>query len=495
VRPLLAALACACAGLAATAPASAITFGVTEDDVKGRPGLHYPALVDLGMRENTISVMWHPDNPTALPGDLAQIDTALAQAAAHGIKVSFAIYQRRPAGLSSATSRVLLAQYTTWLQALARRFPSVTEYIGPNEPNLNRFWQPQFTHGCVNASGAAYARVMAATYDALKSVSARIEVVGMALSPRGNDNCLAPRNASTSPVRFLHFVGRAYRRSDRKRPLMDSLSFHPYPASNTDHPLKGYRWPNVGAPNFDRLKQAVHDAFAGTAQPTVEQGLKIRVHESGHETATGRLPAYRGVEEVAPVDEAIQARYYEQLVRFFACDPTVESFNFFHLMDESNREGLQSGLLRPDGSRKPSYDAVKAAIARAQTGCAGKAARWEPATSVIGAHVNFDGLQARLAAEEETTFSAGLFRVTGALTKAGRTAISRSLASARAPARETVAARGSVRAYYSRLVRARVGTLAPGTYVHAVKLTAATNPARSSIFVSPPFAIGARGNH
>src|SRR5438105_3420974 len=32
--------------------------------------------------------------------------------------------------------------------------------------------------------------------------------------------------------------------------------------------LKGYQWPNAGVPNFARIKQAVWDAFAGTAQPT-----------------------------------------------------------------------------------------------------------------------------------------------------------------------------------------------------------------------------------
>jgi hypothetical protein len=472
-------------------PAAGTTFGVTEDDVKGRPALHYPALVELGMRENTISVQWNPDNPTALPWDADLIDTALAHAAAHGIKVSFAIYQRRPVGLSSATSPVLMAQYTSWLQRVARRFPSVRQYVGPNEPNLSRFWQPQFTH-CVNVSGAAYMAALGATYDALKGVRAEIEVVGMALAPRGNDNCLAPRSASTSPVRFLHYVGRAYRRSGRKRPLMDSLSFHPYPAINTDQPLKGYRWPNVGAPNFDRLKQAVHDAFAGTAQPTVEQGLKIRVHESGHETATGKSPVYRGVEEVPPVDEATQARYYVELVRYFACDASVESFNFFHLVDEPNREGLQSGLMRPDGSRKPSYQAVKDAIARAQSGCDGKAVRWTPATSVIGARVDFSALGARVSAEEETTFRAGIFRVSGGLTPASRTAIGRLLAGTRGP-RTVVATSGTVRAYFNRLVRVPRGVLAAGTYVHAVKLSAAMNPARSRLFVSAPFAVARSG--
>jgi hypothetical protein len=484
VRAVLAVCACACAALAATASAPAITFGVTEDDVKGRPDLHYPALVDLGMRDNTISVRWDSENPRALPWDAAQIDAALRRAAAHGIEVSFAIYQRRAFGLSSASSPVLMAQYTSWLQALARRFPSVNTYVGPNEPNLNRFWQPQFTRGCVNASGAAYVTAMAATYDALKAVRPSIEVVGLALAPRGNDSCFAPRSASTSPVRFLYHVGRAYRRSGRRRPVMDSVSFHPYPSVNTHHPLRGHRWPNIGVPNLDRLKQAIHDAFVSTAQPTVEEGLKIRIHESGHETATGRLPGYVGVEEVPPVDESTQARYYAQLVRFFACDPSVASFNFFHLMDEANREGLQSGLLRPDGSPKPSYEAVKVAIARAREGCQGRPARWMPASGVVGAQATFRGLLTHVSAEEEATFSAGIFRA-----DAGRPAIARALAST-GGSKAVVAAQGRTRAYERVRVRTPAVWLKRGTYVYAVRLRAAMNPSRTSFFVSAPVRIG-----
>lgn len=489
MRSLFAVLTCACMWLASTSPAVATSFGVTEDAVKDGPDPHYASLVDLGMRENTISVRWNSENPTALPPEVAQIDTVVRHAAARGIKVSFAVYQRRPMGLSSASSPVLLAQYATWLQSLARRYPTVTEYIGPNEPNLNHFWQPQFAAGCTNASGAAYMRVMAVTYDALKSVNARIEVAGGALAPRGNDSCLAPRNASTSPVRFIHHLGRAYRASGRKRPLMDSFSFHPYPRLNTDHPLRGYAWPNVGVPDFDRLKQAIHDAFAGTAQPTVERGLKLRVHESGHETDTGKLPGYKGVEEVPPVDEATQARYYEQLIRFFVCDASVESFNFFHLVDEANREGVQSGLIRADGSRKPSYAAVKAAITRAGQGCDGRPVRWAPSAAVIGGKVNFGPGGPRLSAEEEATYTAGLFRVTGSLGEAGRTAIVRSLASAHVPSRATAATEGRVRAYYNVRVRSLLGAAAPGRYVFGVRLRAAMNTARTSVFVSPAFTV------
>jgi hypothetical protein len=488
----LALLACALclAVLGGAAAAPAATFGVTEDMVKTKPAELEGQLAGLGMSENAISVLWNMDVPTALPPDAAQIDEVIRQASARRVRIAFAIYQNRPVGLSSASSPILMAQFATWLQAMARRFPPVKEYIAPNEPNQPRFWRPQFDGSCQNIAGAAYARVMATMYDALKGVDPGIEVAGAALSPRGNDNCLASSNVSTSPARFLKYLGDEYRRMKRNRPLMDSFSFHPYPRINTDDPMTGYAWPNMGIANFDRLKQALHDAFAGTAQPTVEEGLRIRIHESGHETGTDGMTGYAGHEEVPPVDEATQGRYYTELVRYAACDPAVGSLNFFHLVDEADRGGLQSGLVRVDGTRKPSYDAVRAAIAEARDrGCTAKPVRWSPSRSVAGAKVTFGTLgrgtpSVRVRVEEEAAYTAAIFRA-----DAAKAAIARSLESRSGLSVAVASTRGSVRAYYDRLVRTPA-KLPPGQYVYALRLSAWANPDRTSVVVSAPFRVG-----
>ena len=84
-------------------------------------------------------------------------------------------------------------------------------------------------------------------YDALKGVDPALTVVGVGLSPRGNDRPTAKSNVSTSPVRFLAALGAWYRASGRQRPLMDGLSFHPYPNVATDPLSRGYAWPNAGS--------------------------------------------------------------------------------------------------------------------------------------------------------------------------------------------------------------------------------------------------------
>ena len=493
MRRLLATLVAGCAALAVAPLAAATDFGVTEDETKSHPNLFYPQLAELGMTKNVISVSWDPDNPTALPAEAAQIDALLPVAQAHGVRVVLALYQKRSAGLPSG-GPVATAQFATWAQSLARRFPAVREFIGPNEPNQPRFWQGQFDGDCRNASGAAYFDVMAALYDALKSVDGGIKVTGVALSPRGNDNCRAASNVSTSPVRFIRYLGDAYRASGRSAPIMDAFSFHPYPNLNTDSPARGYAWPNIGLANLDRLKQAIWDAFDGTAQPTVEEGLKLSLDEVGWQTSSER-GGYVGSENVPAIDEARQADFYAEVVARASCDAAVSSVDFFHLVDEAERSRFQSGLLWVDGARKASFASVQRAIAASGGRCLGQPVSWRHATSVVGAKVDFGKLgkssrkrsywSFRASAAEDADYRAGIFRL-GRRVDAG--AIRRSLASSPS-ATQVVGTGGLVRAGYNALVRTPRRRLAPGRYVYAIRMAAAMNGERTSFFVSDPFVV------
>src|SRR5207253_5510655 len=69
-------------------------------------------------------------------------------------------------------------QFVTWLTALARDLPTVHRFIVGNEPNLNRFWLPQFGPTGQDVAAPAYVSLLARSYDALKTVSPSIEVIG-----------------------------------------------------------------------------------------------------------------------------------------------------------------------------------------------------------------------------------------------------------------------------------------------------------------------------
>jgi hypothetical protein len=481
MKSLVAATAWACALaalLAGAGPARAAEYGVTEDFGKASPEWILETLQDLGMTRNVVSLTFDPAEPAQLP-QASEIDRLAELAPRYGVKLAFAVYQRRAGSLASPAG---LAAFSSWLGTAARRWPSVTTWIAPNEPNQPRFWQPQFTPGCANASGAAYFRAQATMYDALKSVDARNEVVGVALSPRGNDLCRAASNVSTSPVRFLEALGAAMRASRRNRPIMDAISQHPYPLLNTHAPTVGYRWPNVGLANMDRLKQAVWDAFGGTRQPTFEQGLKVYLDELGWQTASPG-EAYAGLENVAVVDEATQGRYYAQSVRMASCDPSVAALSFFHLVDEADRDRFQSGLLRADGTAKASVAPVRSAIATARSrGCGGRPVAWRHATAPLGLRVRFGGAGAArtvvVSAAEDVTFRAAI------LPAATREEIARTLLGT-VPAGIST---GVVRAYRAPVLRVPRATRR-GRAVVAVRVAASTNPSRATVVVGPAFVL------
>jgi hypothetical protein len=68
---------------------------------------------------------------------------------------------------------------------------------------------------------------------------------------------------------------------------------------------------------------------------------------------------------------------------------------FFMLIDEPNLDRFQSGLIRVDGSKRPSYFAVQRAISGTNGSCAGKQIAWRPTLTVVGARVDFGKLPAR----------------------------------------------------------------------------------------------------
>ena len=500
---------CACVALVMSARASAtVSFGITEDvGALGDPSLFYATLNDLGTSENRIMISWDPAQPTTIPNQAA-LDAYVPQAAIHAVRLIIAVSPAHPRDVTASPATV--AQFAAFLAQLARTYPSVKDFVVGNEPNQPRFWQPQFDPNGKPASGVAYEQLLAASYDALKGVDPSINVIGIGLSPRGNDNAFATSHVSISPVRFIHDVGAAYRTSKRTKPIMDEFGFHPYPNQNNDPPLKGYPWPNAGIPNLDRIKQAVWDAFNGSAQPTFgERGGKgggakpmlLDLDETGWQVAipSSLQKLYYGKESVTPIDEGTQAQYYADIVRFVSCDPNVRSLSFFHLVDERDLDRWQSGLMRIDDTKRPSYTAVKNAIAQTHGQCALTPPGWQHTTTVTGAAVQFGFLakrstrntiwRFRAAAQEEGRYVAGIFRLGGAkLSPTARRAVLRSLANPRS--KPLLRATGTVKAYRSTLVKLQKRRLKrSGWYVYGIRLAATMNPLRTNSYVSRPFRV------
>jgi hypothetical protein len=514
MRRLLALLVCTLGALAAATPAwSDISVGVADDGGKIAPdgGLWFLSQMrEVGLQENRITVSWDPDNPTTIH-ERERLDRYIGNATAQGIRIVLLISPGRARAL--AGSQTAVGQFVGFVTQLARTYPQVKDIAVGNEPNQPRFWQPQFSSSGRSLACGAYQRVLAQAYDALKAVARDITVIGVSLSPRGNDNALAAVNGSTSPVRCIRDIGLSYRASRRTRPIMDELAFHPHPNSYRHSHLVGYRWPNAGTSNLARIKQAIWDAFRGTAQPTFAEAgrpvsraglppLRVRLNEVGWQVSipASSAGAYYGRESVPRLaDERTQADTYAALLPYYACDASVRSMLYYGLVDEPDLDRWQAGLIRADQTRRPSFGTVRSALARGLARCTRRPTTWRHKTDVVGATARF-GERRRsgserswafvAASEEASTFRAAMYRLPGRRLSAAQRNRLRARVGLRRGPKPVFSARGIVRAHTGTFIRFPRKKVAPGHYVFAIRMSAEMNPIRQSALVSKPFAVG-----
>ena len=294
-----------------------------------------------GLKTIVLSAVWKQGASAA--GDLPPLRRAVRAATAEGIEP-----QR--------------AAFSDYAVALVRALPSVRTVFVGNEPNLNLFWMPQFDPDGGDAAATAYEQLLATTYDALKSADSKLTVVGGSVAPRGGDDPAASRQTH-SPTSFIRDLGSAYRASGRTKPLMDMFSIHVYGESPRIAPSFSHpHSTSIGIADYGKLVTLLGRAFDGT--PQAGSKLPIVYGEYGVETEvpSERASDYTGTEVVPTEDVQTQARDYRQAVELAACQKNVRALDFFHVIDERNLAGLQSGLYYADGTPKASLDPVRAAV-------------------------------------------------------------------------------------------------------------------------------------
>ena len=460
--------------------------GVNDDSAKyGRdPTGFFEKAHALGLKQVVISVRFLPRDPTTIQ-DRRYVDRAVAAAVDHGVRIVFAVYPYPPAELQKLG--VNPHAFGLYVTKLAMTYPMVRQFVIGNEPNQPAFFRPQFRNGR-NFSAVRTGALLAWAYDALKLVDPAISVVGVGLSPRGNDDPAARSNRSTSPVRYIHALGRWYRATGRTRPIMDGFSFHPYPNLHTDPLDRGYPWPNAGFANLDRVKQALWDAFHGTAQPTTQNGLKIYLDEVGWQVDTRGRSGYTGRENVRVTTEARQAGIYGDVVRLAACDPDIAQVNFFGLDDDPERgSGWQAALYRADDTPRPAAQAVRDRIWEAeQQGCDGVPAAWTPSTEVAGASASASPrartgeLRVRVSAQEGAT--ATVCVLFGVAASSPQTLERRM---AEQPGRAIGCVERRIARPNRRVSVALPSVVGKGRVQIGVRISAEANPARRSLLVIP----------
>lgn len=367
---------------AAGAGGGSMFVGAAEDAGKQPDPIVAKAKMTLarlaGYNAIRLTAIWEPGRSAPTEGELLVLRNAVNGAALNGISIVLSVYHygSKTTPLTPEMRRDF-AQYTA---GLSRALPSVTDYIIGNEPNLNRFWMPQFNADGSSASPAAYLALLAETYDALKAVSAKNTVIGGSVSPRGQDKHKSSRHTH-SPTRFIPELGKAYRASGRRKPVMDQFAFHPYlygsQAPTSTHPKST----TVGLNDYDKLVKLLGQAFDGTAQ--LGSTMPIVYDEFGYESTipAARASLYEGTEpaSIVTVDDATMGAWYKQALELAACQPNVRGMLFFLVTDERVRGGWQSGVYYANDTPKSFLPTVRDAAISARNGTLGACATARPA--------------------------------------------------------------------------------------------------------------------
>ena len=366
---LIASLALVLGGAAARPALAGTRFaiGVNDDAVKWRSGISTIAN-DLGLGYYRVTQGWQPGQTQLSDSDAASLAETVRNAGSQ--KILLSVYGAPSAAPVDATSR---AQYCSFVSSLLDRFPQVAAVNIWNEANLSHFWKPQFNGNGSSAAPAAYEALMARCYDAIKSRHPSVRVL-TSLSPRGNDNPHARSNISHSVKNFVAKMGLAYRRSHRRARIFDAWGQNIYGSSSKERPWVRHRL-DIGEGDYPRLLSYLSAAFRGTRQPVPgEKDVRIWYLEDGFQTGVGAKRGFYGNAEtdrgvVAPVGGPVnQASQLTDAIRLAYCQPAVGGFFNFLLADESSLHGWQSGILFADWAPKPSYQALKNAIAEVNSG-------------------------------------------------------------------------------------------------------------------------------
>ena len=464
-------------GVAQAAPG--LVVGAVEDDVRASTLVEAEAKMETfrlsGFRAVRITSLWTPGSTAPTDGEMSQLRNVVEAGVRNGVRVYVTVMS--PGSRTTPLTDEERSDFASYAAAIVRGVPSLNHVIVGNEPNLNRFWLPQFAPDGSSASPAAYLAVLAETYDAIKAVSADVKVYGGAVSPRGTDRPDGTR-PTHSPTTFIQGLGTAYRASGRMEPVMDALSIHVYGdnssvAPSVGHPLNT----SIGVADYEKLVGLLGAAFDGTAQPGSTLPILYGEYGVESEIPASKASLYTGIEPATtkPVSEATQAGYYQQALAMAFCQPTVVGVLLFLSNDERGRANWQSGIHYVDGTPKTSLVPVKKALDRTTGGSITRCPGVQ--LPVHATQLRFGTRSAAKRGVFRASFSCDLdcrywVRLENAVTHATK-----------------LATRGS--AEVGEQVTADLGTrrLKAGRYRYTLRLVHPVNPAAPTVKAGPSFAL------
>jgi hypothetical protein len=331
--------------LAPVQPVSAQSFPPTKKAIWGPAQVdgvsQFPIYRDLGVGIYQTGVDWsrvaaqRPAQPTD-PTDpayrwSAALDYAVSQAAAHGIQVAVNVTHApgwANGGRSSEWAPVDPEDYAAFVEAAARRYPSVRLWIIWSEPSRRAAFM---VDDYDRRAPGVYAQLLDAAYGRLKGLDAGNLVIG------GN-------TFYTGDITTLRFID-AMTLTDGRRPRLDLYGHNPFTQREPrlSDPASPHGFVDFGA--LDDLADHLDRVYPG-------QGLRLFLSEFA--VPTGRPGNFFGVWE----SEETQARWLASALCIAARWSRVYALGWYKLYDDPpNGQGTEVlwGLIGSDGRRKPSY--------------------------------------------------------------------------------------------------------------------------------------------
>ncbi len=329
------------------------------DDAVRHPGPALDQLHDAGFGAVGVTSFWQSGLSAPTPEELGVLRGVAARA--DGTRIFLSVYQ--PGSATTPLTAEARTQFASYVAAIVRGVPEIRDVVVGNEPNLNRFWLPQFDESGNDVAAPAYFALLSEAYDAAKKADEDVTIWGGALAPRGIDRPGTGRDTH-SPTTFIRDLGAAFRASGREEPPLDGFAFHPYPASSSippDRPTDPASKSILLADYEKKLAPLLAEAF-GRSLPVLYSELGVET-----EVPPAKASLYEGTEPGQPVGEATQADHYRRAIELASCQNDVVGLLLFHSHDEPALAGFQSGVYYVDGTPKTSLEAVRKAIQAA--GC------------------------------------------------------------------------------------------------------------------------------
>ncbi len=318
----------------------------------------FPIYRDLGVGIYQETISWadaaptQPAHPTR-PSDPAytwpaSVDFAVSEGRRYGIAVSV-LLTAAPSwangGRESRWAPKKPKDFADFAAAASKRYPGVHRWMIWGEPSKAARFQPLVKSAGRHISSRQkrgprlYARILDASYGALKRVSKKNIVIGGDTWTGGE----------VTPLNFI----RSMRLPNGKRPRMDLYGHNPFTARTPDLAQKPLRYGFADFSDLDTLTRWLDRYHYRTAR-----GRRLRLFLSELVIPTD----HKNVEFNFFVDRATQASWLKAALRITRRSKRIYTLGYLGLYDDPRRpDGLEvnRGLIDAQGRKKPGYYAYR----------------------------------------------------------------------------------------------------------------------------------------